>query len=74
MVELQEELLKLRQEKSGISGAGQSNLKPMRDRVGKRDVRERVGVDQVAEVNISPKKQYFFTDPKNGLEWDFRSP
>lgn len=47
MVELQEELLKLRQEKSGLSGAGQSNLKPMRDRVGKRDVRERVGTSEV---------------------------
>ena len=43
MVELQEELLKLKQEKSGISETGQSNTKPMRDRVGKRDVRERVG-------------------------------
>merc|ERR1719180_629 len=44
VVELQEELLKLKQEKSGISGAGQSNhMKPMRDRVGKRDIRERVG-------------------------------
>jgi len=43
VVELQEELLKLKQEKSGIPETGQSNIKPMRDRVGKRDVWERVG-------------------------------
>ena len=43
MVELQEELLKLRQEKSAVSETGQSNTKPVRDRVGKRDVWERVG-------------------------------
>ena len=43
MVELQEELLKLKQEKSGMSETGQSNTKAMRDRVGKRDVWERVG-------------------------------
>ena len=43
VVELQEELLKLKQEKSGMLETGQSNTKPMRDRVGKRDVRERVG-------------------------------
>ena len=35
--------MKLKQEKSGISETGQSNAKPMRDRVGKRDIRERVG-------------------------------
>ena len=46
MIELQEELLKLKQEKSGISETGQSNTKPMRDRVGKRDVRERVGTSE----------------------------
>merc|ERR1719209_1064568 len=47
VVGLQEELLKLKQEKSGIPETGQSNsqsnIKPMRDRVGKRDVWERVG-------------------------------
>ena len=40
---MQEELLKLKQEKSGMSETGQSNTKAMRDRVGKRDVWERVG-------------------------------
>ena len=43
MVELQAELLKLKQERLGISKTGQSNTKPMKDRVGKRDVWERVG-------------------------------
>ena len=33
MVELQEELLKLKQEKSENSGGGQSNMMPIRDRV-----------------------------------------
>ena len=43
-MELQEELLKLKQEKSGLSqGAGACNTKPMSERVGKKDVRERVG-------------------------------
>ena len=60
VVELQEELLKLKQEKSGISGAGQSNdIKPMRDRVGKRDIRERVGGDQqvVTRKDMSVKER-----------------
>ena len=57
VVELQEELLKLKQEKSGISETGQSNTKPMRDRVGKRDVRERVGDQVLRRKDMSVKER-----------------
>ena len=35
--------MKLKQEKSGLSQGGAGNTKPMSERVGKKDVRERVG-------------------------------
>ena len=57
MVELQEELLKLKQEKSENSGGGQSNMMPIRDRVGKRNVRDRVGGEVVRRKDMSVKER-----------------
>ena len=58
MVELQEELLKLKQEKSGLSqGAGACNTKPMSERVGKKDVRERVGGGLRRRSDMSVKER-----------------
>jgi len=57
VVELQEELMKLKQEKSGLSHGGAGNSKPTSERVGKKDVRERVGGGLRRRSDMSVKER-----------------
>ena len=49
--------MKLKQEKSGLSQGGAGNSKPMSERVGKKDVRERVGGGLRRRSDMSVKER-----------------
>ena len=49
--------MKLKQEKSGLSHGGAGNSKPMSERVGKKDVRERVGGGLRRRSDMSVKER-----------------